>query len=140
MKHYEVSVDIAAPIEAVWHVLTQEVPKNPTPFGILRLEGALAQGSRIKLWSEVDPKRAFTLTVATFEPLRQMVWRGGMPLGLFTGTRTFALTQAGGQTHFSMKEVFGGALSGLIVKSIPDLTPSFRTFAQALKERAESHD
>jgi hypothetical protein len=39
-----------------------------------------------------------------------------------------------------MQEVFSGALSGLIVKSIPDLTQSFEKFARALKEKAENHE
>ena len=38
-----------------------------------------------------------------------MVWSGGMPLGLFTGTRTFTLTAKGdGTTDFHMQEVYAG--------------------------------
>lgn len=141
MKTYRVTTQISASIQNVWSVLVDELPKDPTSFGILKLEGSIAQGSRIKLWSEVDPKRAFALKVRTFDAPNRMVWQGGMPLGLFTGTRTFKLTQANdGSTTFDMQEVFSGALSGLIVKTIPDLTPSFTKFAQALKEKAENYD
>ena len=100
----------------------------------------MSRNGRIKLWSEVDPKRAFALKVRTFDAPKKMVWQGGMPFGLFTGTRTFELLDNGGSTTFEMQEVFSGALSGLIVKSIPDLAPSFEKFAQALKEKAENHE
>jgi hypothetical protein len=42
-----------------------------------------------------------------------MTWSGGMPLGLFRGVRT------------------------LIWRSMPDLGPSFRQFADGLMERVE---
>lgn len=136
MTRYSISKEIASPIERVWQVLTREMPADPDPFGILRLEGNIAQGAKIKLWSEVDPKRAFALKVTTFDAPRRMVWTGGMPFGLFTGVRTFSLSSVGARTRFDMSEEFSGLMSTLIVRSIPDLTPSFETFAQALRERA----
>lgn len=139
MKIYSTSIQIAADMERVWSALVNDLPADPIAFGIVRFEGALAAEGRIKLWSEVDPKRAFALTVRTFDPPRKMVWQGGMPFGLFTGTRTFELSGLGGLTTFDMQEVYGGALSGLIVKTIPDLNPSFEKFAQALKEKAENY-
>lgn len=140
MKTEKIFIDIAAPIDKVWRVLTEEMPRDPIPFGIMRIDGTLADNSRIKLWSEVDPKRGFALTVTGFRPPHTMVWRGGMPLGLFTGTRTFALSFAHGTTRFEMNEDFTGVLSALIVKSMPDLAPGFEKFTTALKERAEHHD
>lgn len=140
MKTYSTSIEINAPIERVWSVLTTDLPRDPNPFGILRLDGDIAPGSRIKLWSEVDPKRAFALKVVAFEVPSKMVWRGGMPFGLFTGTRTFALSSRVGGCSFEMREVFSGVMAGLITKSIPDLTPSFQKFATALKEKAERNE
>ncbi|MEL6913674.1 MAG: hypothetical protein AAFP13_04170 [Pseudomonadota bacterium] len=122
MKTYDISIRIAAGIERVWRVLVEDLPRDPTAFGITRLDGALAPGGRIKLWSEVDPERAFALRVRRFEAPQRMVWQGGMPFGLFTGTRTFDLAEADGTTTFAMREVFGGALSGLIATSIPTST------------------
>ncbi|WP_029065843.1 SRPBCC domain-containing protein [Labrenzia sp. DG1229] len=139
MKTYRKSIDIDATINEVWQVLTEDLPREPDPFGILRIDGTLAAGCRIKLWSEIEPNRAFALTVTEFQPPHTMVWHGGMPLGLFTGTRTFSLSTAGGTTRFDMKEVFSGLFSGLVVKSMPDLTPGFKKFADALKEKAEHH-
>jgi hypothetical protein len=67
-----------------------------------------------------------------------MVWRGGMPLGLFTGTRTYVLTQLpDGKLKFEMTEIFKGLMAPLIMRSIPDLQPAFDEFAQCLKTAAE---
>ncbi len=70
------------------------------------------------------------------EPER-MVFRGGMPLGLFAGQRTYTLQREGTATRFTMREQYTGPLAGLIFRSIPDLGPSFRQFADGLKLRAE---
>lgn len=107
--------------------------------GVERVEGEIAPGKRIKVYSEVNPGRAFPVTVAELEPGRRMTWRGGMPLGLFRGVRTFTLTPEGeGRTRFEMREEFSGPLLPLIWRSMPDLGPSFRQFASGLKQRAEA--
>jgi hypothetical protein len=69
-----------------------------------------------------------------------MVWTGGAPLKfVFKGERTFLVTPKTADTvEFSMEEVFGGLMSGVIGKSIPDLQPTFDEFAACLKTRAES--
>ena len=140
MKKYSASIQISAKRERVWSALIDGLTEDPMAFGIVRLEGVLAPNGRIKLWSEVNSKRAFALKVRTFQGPKKMVWQGGMPFGLFTGTRTFELFSSGGLTRFEMQEVFGGPLSGMIVKTIPDLNPSFEKFAQALKEKAENYE
>ncbi|MCJ8308499.1 MAG: SRPBCC family protein, partial [Hyphomicrobiales bacterium] len=119
MKIYETFIEIAASESEVWQVLTEVMPADPVPFGIQRIEGDIRAGGRLKLWSEVDPKRAFSLKVAQFDAPRTMVWKGGMPFGLFTGTRTFSLAPSGDGTRLEMREVFNGPLSSMIVKSIP---------------------
>jgi hypothetical protein len=67
----------------------------------------------------------------------QMVFRGGMPFGLFTGERTHTLQRQGTATSFTMREEYTGPIAGMIFKSIPDLGPSFQQFAEGLKQQAE---
>lgn len=134
---YEVSRDIAAPAEVVWSVLCDPAKLVAGGLGILRIEGEIAPGGSIRLWSEASPKRAFRLRVSAFEPARLMVWEGGMPFGLFRGVRTFTLKPSSGGTHFTMWEEFGGRLLPLIARSMPDLNPSFRKFGDGLKILAE---
>ncbi len=113
------------------------MPADPVPFGIMKLDGIIDRNARLKLRSEVDPQRIFSLTVTNLIAPRTMVWRGGMPLGLFTGTRTFSLWPKDEGTRFEMREEFSGPLAGLIVRSIPDHPPSYEKFSQALKAKAE---
>jgi len=88
--------------------------------------------------SRANPGRAFPVKVTDFTPGQRMTWSGGMPLGLFKGVRTFTLAPGSdGTTRFTMREEYTGPLLPLIWRSMPDLGPSFRQFADGLKERAE---
>ena len=137
---YEFAVErlIAAAPGKIWSILTDSSRLGSGPFGIVRIEGDIALGRSIKLWSAVSPKRAFPLKVATIDTDRSMTWRGGMPFGLFTGTRTFTLEPKGVTTVFRMREVYEGHMTPLIWKSMPDLNPSFHQFATALAAEAEA--
>lgn len=138
MKFYEAGVTIAAPPGKVWTVLTDGPGLTSWESGIERFEGTIRQGEKIKLYSEVSPGRAFPLKVVELVPNQRMVWRGGMPLGLFTGTRTYTLNERGENTEFTMREEFTGPLVSLMWRSMPDLGPSFTKFANGLKARVES--
>jgi hypothetical protein len=138
MFEFDVQRTIKAAPDRVWSVLVDGKMLASAPFGITRLEGEIVAGAKLKLWSSVAPNRAFPLTVTDVQPNRTMTWRGGMPLGLFTGTRTFTLVPDGRSTQFRMREVYDGPLAGLIRKSMPDLNPSFIQFADALATAAEA--
>jgi hypothetical protein len=139
MKSYEASSLIDAPPEAIWAVLV-DAPSYPAwDSGVQRVDGTIAAGEKIKVVSEANPGRAFPVTVSELVPGERMTWTGGMPLGLFRGVRTFRLEpQAGGATRFTMREEYTGPLLPLIWRSMPDLGPSFRQFADGLKARAET--
>lgn len=134
---FEASTTIDAPPGAVWAVLT-DIAKWPEwdPY-CDRIEGSLVQGKKVKAFSKLSPGRAFPVKVAVLEPDTRMVWRGGMPLGLFKGERTFSLTPDGDGTHFEMREVFSGPMLGLIRKSLPDMSEAFEAFCKGLKDRSE---
>ena len=134
---FEVRRDIAASAERVWSIMTDAKALQNGSFGITRIEGEIKPGGKIKLWSEVNPGRAFPLKVTGWIPGRSMTWEGGMPFGLFKGVRSYTLAPAPGGVSFHLEEVYSGLLSGLITKSIPDLTPSFETFANGLKAASE---
>lgn len=135
--HFEVSREIARPVERVWPILIDAKRLLDGNFGILKLDGKIEPGGKIKLWSEANPARAFPLRVSVFEPHRRMVWVGGMPFGLFKGVRRFELAISNNGCTFNMREDYSGLLLGVIRKSIPDLQPSFEKFADALKRMAE---
>ena len=140
MMRYDVSAVIAASPETTWSILADAPGYARWDNGVVRVEGTIAPGEKIKLVSEINPERAFAIKVTGYDPGRSMQWTGGMPLGLFKGVRTMTLTAQGdGHTAFEMQEVFSGPLLGVMSRSMPDLGPSFEQFAAGCKARAESH-
>jgi hypothetical protein len=137
-KRYSVTRSIQATPEVVWGLLTDTgtyADWNPT---IVSIEGPISLDETVSLVSTVNPKRTFKVNVDVMEPPRRLVWSDGMPLGLFKGERTFVLEPSGGGTQFTMTEEYTGLMSGMIFKSIPDLTESFNQFADGLKSAAEA--
>jgi hypothetical protein len=138
VKSYEAQADINAGPERIWAVLTDAASYSHWDSGVVRVEGTIAPGNTIKVFSSVNPSRAFPVKVTEFRPGELMRWSGGMPLGLFKGVRTFRLTPNGDTTRFEMREEFSGPMLPLIWRSMPDLGPSFTQFAAGLKARAET--
>jgi len=138
MREFAASSQIKASREAIWSVLVDGAGWTGWDSAVVRLDGTIAAGGKVTVYPEVNPGRGFAVRVAEFVPGERMTWRGGMPLGLFTGTRTFRLTpQPGGSVLFELREAYTGPLAGLIFRSIPDLQPSFTRFADGLKQRVE---
>jgi hypothetical protein len=136
MKSYEVTERIDASPDEVWAVVEDVSGYPDWDSGVERVEGRLAQGEKIKVFSELDPGRGYPVTVTELERGR-MTWRGGMPLGLFKGVRTYRVAPEDGGTRFTMREEFSGPLLPLIWRSLPDFQPSFDQFARGLKARVE---
>ncbi|MFN7918841.1 MAG: SRPBCC domain-containing protein [Bryobacteraceae bacterium] len=136
MKSFQAAARIRATPDTIWRILTDasSYPRwNPT---VKKIDGRIAAGEKIALEAN---GRTFKLKVSEFEPSKKMIWEGGMPLGLFKGTRTYTLTpQADGSVEFFMREEFSGLMSPLIEKSLPDLQPQFEQFAASLKQHAEN--
>jgi hypothetical protein len=138
MKDFSVTAFIRATPDCIWALLTDASRYPSWNNTVSKVEGRIAPGERITVHAKINPGRAFPVEVAEFAPGRRMVWRAGMPLGLFKGERTFTLTPSpGGNIEFSMREQFTGILSPLISRSIPDLQPAFDEFARDLKQAAE---
>jgi hypothetical protein len=138
MKYYECDAHIKATPATIWSVLLDGASYPKWDSGVVRVEGDIAEGKRIKVRSAVSPSRAFPVKVHLSADGSSMTWTGGMPLGLFRGVRTFTLHASDGDsTSFRMREEYSGPLLGLIWKSMPDLGPSFEQFARGLKQRCE---
>jgi hypothetical protein len=118
MKAYEARASIEASPERIWSILLDGSAYTDWDSGVVKLDGQIAPGARVKVTSEANPRRGFAVRVTDIVPNESMRWSGGIPLGLFTGVRTFTLSPASS-------------------KSMPDLQPSFDKFASGLKARAE---
>lgn len=138
MKAFATRIIIRAPAERVWSLLTDAAAYPSWNSTVERVVGTIAAGQKVTVYTRASPGRAFPLTVTELEPNRRMVWSGGMPLGLFKGTRTYVLTpRFANEVEYSMREEFSGLLAPLITRSIPDLQPAFDQFAADLKAHAE---
>jgi uncharacterized protein YndB with AHSA1/START domain len=137
-KRYHVSRHIDAPVERVWALLTDASTDRAWNRAVVSIEGPITEGATISLVSIVNPKRTFKLKVTEMTPPNRMVWGDSMPTGLFEGERTYRLEEVAGGTEFSMTELLSGPLSGLITRTIPDMTDSFNQFADGLKTAAEA--
>ena len=137
MKSYEATTRIEASPETVWAILVDGPGLMQWKSGVQQFEGTVAPGEKLKVkWEGSD--RVFPVKVTQFSAPRSMHWVGGMPLGLFTGTRSYTLTPTSeSEVEFAMREEFSGLLAPLIARSIPDLQPAFDAFAGDLKRRAE---
>src|SRR5258708_3671854 len=105
MKAFATSITIRARPEAVWALLTDLAGYPQWNSTVERIEGRIAANQKVTVYAKATPGRAFPLRVTALVPARGMVWTGGMPLGLFTGTRTFTLTPTSqGEVEFAMRE------------------------------------
>ena len=137
MEYVEAASHIEAEPAQVWAVLVDAGHWPDWDSGVSGVSGELAEHQKVTIRSEVAPGRAFPVTVTTFEPPSRLVLTGGMPLGLFTGVRTYTLAPEGGGTRFHLREEYTGRLLSMMWKRMPDLNPSFRKFADGLKRRVE---
>ncbi|MDY7541327.1 MULTISPECIES: SRPBCC domain-containing protein [unclassified Cryobacterium] len=138
MKFFEARSTITATPEHVWGVLSDAGGWPSWDSGVESVDGTVMMGETLRIRSKVAPGRTFPVTVITLTRPSQLVFRSGMPLGLFRGTRTYTLRSLSpSETEFVMREEYTGPLAGLIGRSIPDLAPSFQQFANGLKERVE---
>jgi hypothetical protein len=138
MKSYAATALIAASPGTVWAILTDAPSYSRWDSGVERVEGRIARGEKIRVFSKISPGRAFPVTVTRLIPEHTMVWSGGMPLGLFRSVWTFTLSpHRTDAISFTMREEYTGVLLSLIWRSMPDLGPSFAQFAAGLKREAE---
>jgi hypothetical protein len=134
---YTVGINIQAPPQRIWALLTNagDFPRwNST---VKSIEGKIAAGQTIKLRATIAPERTFNLTINEFVPEKRMVWSDGNLM--FKGVRTYTLTpKADGSTDFTMAEVYSGIMLPMIAGSLPDFGPPFEQYAADLKRAAEA--
>ena len=135
-------IEIAAPPERVWAVLT-DFAAYPgwNPF-VRRLSGAAAVGARLTARIEPPGGLGMTLrpTVLAAAPGRELRWLGhlGLP-GLFDGEHGFRIEPLGpGRVRFVQEERFAGLLAPLLLRFVERGTrQGFEAMNRALKARAE---
>lgn len=136
MPTFEATTRIAAPPADVWDTLLATDRWTGWDPALESVDGRLAPEGQLEIRVRDNP-RPFRLKVSSWEPERRVVLTGGMPLGLFTGTRTYTLAEEPDATTVTVRETYTGLLAGVIGRSIPDLQPSFDAFVSGLRRAAE---
>jgi hypothetical protein len=145
MKHHlETQIDIAAPPETVWNILTDlEAYSDWNPF-IVSAEGNVAIGERLTNRMQQPGSKAMTLkpTVTAAEPGQKFEWLGHLIVpGIFAGRHRFELDATETGTRVVHSEHFNGVLVRFMPKMVDNGTrQGFEEMNAALKTRAEAHD
>jgi hypothetical protein len=119
MKTMSATIQIHAPPEAVWAVLT-DLGRYPEWNPLFReASGQVAAGSRITLRS-VHPANGRLMTVrpkiTVADPGVELTWTSSLP-GIISGEHRFTLTPAGGGTRLEQSEAFHGLLAAFPLKT-----------------------
>lgn len=136
-------IEIEAPAEKVWQILTDFAAfPDWNPF-IRRISGRMAVGERLEAYIEPSGAKGMTFrpTVLVADENRELRWKGKLLVsGLFDGEHFFQIEPMGDEKiRFVHGENFNGLLVGLFAKSLDkDTLRGFREMNEALKTRAEA--
>jgi len=141
MRRLEEAIEIDAPPETVWAVLTDFAAYPQwNPF-ILSIEGLPAVGERLVV--NMKPPGGFAMTfkptVLEADAPRSFRWLGKLGVsGVFDGEHRFEVQPIGeGRSRFVQSEVFKGILVPVLGMMFSKTAEGFRTMNEALKQRAE---
>lgn len=135
-------IEIEAPPEIVWGVLTdfsRYAEWNPFIVGI---QGEARAGARIRItlsMPESAKEHQFRPRVIRCEAPQELRWLGHLWMkGLFDGEHFFRLEASGAKTRFIHGEDFSGVLLRFSGQTVTHATRGFVYMNQALKQRVES--
>ena len=142
MKRVATAIDIAAPPERVWSILT-DFPAHAewNPF-VTAISGDLKRGARPSITVKPPGGKgmSFRPKVLAVEPNRELRWLGRLLVpGLFDGEHYFLLEPTPAGTRFTHGENFSGLVVALMGRSgFEPIERGFIAMNEALKRRAEA--
>ena len=142
-KELRTEIEIDAPADRVWRLLTEfDGYPDWNPF-LRRASGEVKEGARLEVYMQPSGGRGMTFrpTVIRAEPNREFRWLGHLGVsGLFDGEHSFTIEPLeGNRVRFVQSERFTGVLVPLMLLMIEkDTKRGFEEMNQALKERAEA--
>jgi hypothetical protein len=142
MREIRTEIEIDAPAERVWNILT-DLASFPqwNPF-ILQATGQPKAGARLEVRIQPPGSKGMTFrpTVLRVEPNRELRWLGRLWMPwLFDGEHIFLLEPLGPtHTRLVQRETFNGLLVPLLFRWVESSTrQGFEEMNRALKARAE---
>ena len=145
MKELHSQIEIAAPAERVWQVLTDFTAYPEwNPF-IRRVNGRPEVDEQLVVRMRPSGTKGMTFRpiVMKVEPNRQLRWLGHLLVpGLFDGEHIFEIEELDrDRVLFIQREVFKGLLVPLFARSLDRNTKrGFEEMNRALRERVETTD
>ena len=137
-RFHETSLHIRAASQQVWAVLTDVENWPRWDSGVTRVDGKLAVGQRLTITVAANPKRPFPVKVTELAAPHQMTFSAGIPLAVFTGTRSFTITPMGAsECQLTLREEYSGMLAKRIYAKAPGINPAFMKFVQGLARQSE---
>ena len=141
MRELRREIEIDAPPERVWAVVSDLVAYPEwNPF-IRRIGGELREGARLEVRIEPPGGRAMTFkpTVRAVEANRELRWLGRLLLpGVFDGEHSLRIEPLdGGRSRFIQSERFSGLLVGLFGGTLAKTEAGFEQMNTALRARVE---
>jgi hypothetical protein len=141
MRELSRAIEIDAPPERVWAVVTDFAAYPEwNPF-IRRISGELRVGARLEVRIQPPGARAMTFkpTIQAVEANRELRWLGHLFVpGIFDGEHSHRIDPLGdGRSHFIQSERFSGLLVGLFKGTLDKTETGFGQMNAALKMRAE---
>ena len=137
------AIEIRAPLEMVWRVLTDFDSYAEWNPHIRRLRGKVAEGERIAIHSRPPGGRMIVMrpTVTRWDPPHELRWSATFLAGrLFRGEHGFRLEATGpDRVRFVQDETFNGVLVPVYARlRLSRTRQGFDLVNQALRERAEA--
>ena len=141
MRELHREIEIDAPPDRIWAVVTDfGAYPDWNPF-IRRISGELREGARLEVRIEPPGARATTFkpTVRSVEANRELRWLGRLLLpGVIDGEHSLRIEPLdGGRSRFVQSERFSGLLVGLVKRTLAKTDVGFEQMNTALKARAE---
>jgi hypothetical protein len=142
VKELRSEIEIGAPPERVWRVLTDFAAYPEwNPF-IRRVSGRPEVDERLVVRMRPSGTRGMTFrpTVMKVEPSRELRWLGHLLVpGIFDGEHIFEIEELErDRVRFVQREVFKGLLVPLLARSLDrDTQRGFEEMNRALRERIE---
>ena len=145
MKELHSQIEIEAPAERVWQVLTDFAAYPEwNPF-IRRVNGRPEVDEQLVVRMRPSGTKGITLRpiVMKVDPNRQLRWLGQLLVpGLFDGEHIFEIEELDrDRVLFIQREIFKGLFVPLLARSLDrDTQRGFEEMNRALRERAETTD
>ena len=142
MKSLHAAIEIDAPAERVWQVVSDFGKyADWNPF-IVRAAGAVRVGERLDITISAPGMKPVTFRprVLDVEPGRLVRWKGEFKLpGLFDGRHALIVDALdGGRSRFTTHEDVSGILLPFLAKVMTASQQGFELMARAVKTRAEA--